>query len=128
MNLHNPPTCSAPLHQCRPYFLALSPLSPKQAWSIVFPSWLTLILLLWACIIWIFPFVYPNAAILFTAPFLVPYSCCLLVLHYMTFLSLNSSERNNTGLMILQENQVVPTANTEEKERYFPYVFMQVQW
>ncbi len=48
-----------------------------------FPSWPSLVFLLWACVIWLFPNASPREAVLWTSPFLVLYSTSLLLLQYV---------------------------------------------
>ena len=43
-----------------------------QAWSITYHSWLTFVLLLWACVLWMIP--NQRAAMLRCSPFLVIYA------------------------------------------------------
>ena len=57
-----------------------------------YPSWLALVLLLWACAIWLIPRVTPNKSLYYTSPLLVLYGLGLLLLQYVNSLSLTTSE------------------------------------
>ena len=57
-----------------------------------YPSWLALVLLLWACAIWLIPRVTPNKSLYYTSPLLVLYALGLLLLQYVNSLSLTTSE------------------------------------
>ena len=59
-----------------------------QVWSVVFPSWPSLVYLLWACAIWLIPFLNPAQSMLYTSPLLVLYSVALLLLQYVYSLDL----------------------------------------
>ncbi|CAF0784140.1 unnamed protein product [Brachionus calyciflorus] len=61
-----------------------------MSWSILYHSILTLVLLLWACLIWILP--KSRQWCLRTSPLLVFYSKSLLILEFVYGLKLNSSE------------------------------------
>ena len=58
----------------------------------VYPSWLALVLLLWACVIWLIPRVTPNKSLYYTSPLLVLYALGLLLLQYVYSLNLTTSE------------------------------------
>ena len=99
----------------------LFPLS--QAWSIVFPSWLSLVLLLWALIIWLLPLLSPKRALLYTSPLLVLYSCCLLTLQLLPHLNLDKAEQPGD----LQEMIKLRFVYQEPNPRlHFPFLILQV--
>ena len=75
----------------------------------LYPSWLALVLLLWACVIWLIPRVTPNKSLYYTSPLLVLYALGLLLLQYVNSLSLTTSE-----LPRYQRYQVFGTECTEE--------------
>jgi len=52
-----------------------------MAWSITYHSWLTFILLIWACLLWMFP--NQRKAMLRSSPVLVLYAECLLIVQYI---------------------------------------------
>ncbi|KAK7483051.1 hypothetical protein BaRGS_00025714 [Batillaria attramentaria] len=57
-----------------------------MAWSIVYHSWLTFVLLLGACILWMLP--NSRRACLVTSPVVVLYAVCLLIAQYIFNMSL----------------------------------------
>ena len=57
-----------------------------KAWSIAFPSWPSLLLLLWACCIWLIPFLNAKWALLYTSPFLILFTTVLFLLEYISIL------------------------------------------
>lgn len=61
-----------------------------MAWSILYHSVLTLVLLLWACLIWVLP--QSRLWCLRSSPLFVFYSLCLLCLEFIYGLQLNSKE------------------------------------
>lgn len=63
-----------------------------QLWSVFYPSWPALLLLLWACIIWLIPRFTPKDSLFYTSPALVFYAVCLLLLQYIFSLNLTSAE------------------------------------
>ncbi|XP_072051967.1 piezo-type mechanosensitive ion channel component 2-like [Amphiura filiformis] len=63
-----------------------------MAWSITYHSWLTFVLLLWACAIWILPVGTTRKRALYTSPILVFYAECLLCLQFVYGLNLTSEE------------------------------------
>ena len=65
-------------------------ISSMQAWSITYHSWLTFVLLLWACLIWITPFA--RWFCMVSSPYLVFYAECLLIIQYIYGMDLNDSE------------------------------------
>ena len=62
----------------------------KQAWSITYHSWLTFVLLLWACVIWITPFA--RWCCMVSSPGLVIYAELLLLVQYVYGLQLTDDE------------------------------------
>lgn len=61
-----------------------------QAWSITYHSWLTFVLLLWACLIWITPFA--RWFCMVSSPGLVIYAELLLLVQYVYGLQLTDDE------------------------------------
>ncbi|XP_022249560.1 piezo-type mechanosensitive ion channel component 2-like [Limulus polyphemus] len=61
-----------------------------MTWSITYHSWLTFILLLWSCVVWMLP--NSRQACLRSSPFFVAYAEALLVLQYIYGLNLRDSE------------------------------------
>lgn len=61
-----------------------------QAWSITYHSWLTFVLLLWACLIWITPFA--RWFCMVSSPGLVIYAELLLLIQYVYGLQLTDDE------------------------------------
>lgn len=57
------------------------PLSPLKAWSITYHSWLTFVLLIWSCTLWMIRNRRKYAMI--SSPFMVVYANLLLVLQYI---------------------------------------------
>ncbi len=68
--------------------------SHTQAWSVLYPSWPSLVLLLWTCVIWLIPKINPRDSLFYTSPVLVLYTLVLLHLQYVYSLQLTSSELN----------------------------------
>ena len=69
-----------------------------QAWSITYHSWLTFVLLLWACLIWITPFA--RWFCMVSSPGLVIYAELLLLVQYVYGLQLTDDElplQDSTG-------------------------------
>ena len=62
----------------------------SQAWSITYHSWLTFVLLLWACLIWITPFA--RWFCMVSSPGLVIYAELLLLVQYVYGLELTDEE------------------------------------
>ena len=56
----------------------------------MYHSWLTFVLLLWACMIWVTPFA--RAACMITSPYLVIYAEVLLLVQFVYGLDLNDEE------------------------------------
>jgi len=65
-----------------------------QAWSIVFHSWLSFVLLISACLIWIVP--QKRELCLRCSPVVVIYAVCLISLQYIYGFSLNDQELPTT--------------------------------
>ncbi|XP_076330118.1 uncharacterized protein LOC143235809 [Tachypleus tridentatus] len=61
-----------------------------MTWSITYHSWLTFILLLWSCVVWMLP--NSRQACLRTSPFFVAYAESLLLLQYIYGLNLRDCE------------------------------------
>lgn len=61
-----------------------------MTWSIIYHSWLTFVLLLWACLTWITPFA--RWFCMVSSPYLVVYSTLLLLLQYVYGMNLKDSE------------------------------------
>ncbi|CAG7819154.1 unnamed protein product [Allacma fusca] len=61
-----------------------------MAWSITYHSWLTFVLLLWACILWMFP--NQRKAMLVSSPGLAIYAELLLLAQYVYSLNLTDDE------------------------------------
>lgn len=60
----------------------------SQVWSVLYVSWPALVLLLWACAIWLIPRVNPRKSLYYTSPLLVIYALALLLLQYINSLEL----------------------------------------
>ncbi|TNN19135.1 Piezo-type mechanosensitive ion channel component 2 [Schistosoma japonicum] len=65
-----------------------------MAWAVVYRSWLSFILLLSACILWIVP--KSRAACLYSSPLIVLYAIVLILIQYIYGLNLNSDELPQT--------------------------------
>lgn len=65
-----------------------------QTWSIMYHSWLTFVLLLWANIIWIIP--NQRKHMLRSSPFLVVYAELLLIANYIYGMNLTEDELPTT--------------------------------
>ena len=61
-------------------------------WSVLYPSWLALVLLLWASTIWLIPRISPKQSLYWTSPILLLYSLSLVLLQYTHSLNLTNSE------------------------------------
>ncbi|XP_052853108.1 piezo-type mechanosensitive ion channel component isoform X14 [Drosophila gunungcola] len=61
-----------------------------MAWSIVYHSWLTFVLLLWANVLWMIP--NQRKAMMRSSPFIVLYAEALLVAQYIYGMDLNNNE------------------------------------
>ena len=66
----------------------------------VFPSWTSLVLLLWACVIWLIPGISPRQSLLYTSPVLVLYCLALLLVQYVYSLDLGS-RLNRRGEIVM---------------------------
>ena len=73
--------------------------SVSQLWSIFYPCWLSLVLLLWACFIWIIPRLNPRDSLYYTSPVLVIYAMGLLCLQYVY--CLNGPDLPSNGSFIV---------------------------
>ncbi|ODM97774.1 Piezo-type mechanosensitive ion channel component 2 [Orchesella cincta] len=80
-----------------------------MAWSITYHSWLTFILLLWACVLWMFP--NQRRAMLVSSPGLVFYAEVLLFAQYIYSLNLTDDElpQNVDGVNLAEIGLVKPT-------------------
>lgn len=65
-----------------------------QAWSIVFHSWLSFLLLISACLIWMVP--QKRQLCLRCSPVVVVYAICLVTLQYVYGFRLNDNELPTT--------------------------------
>lgn len=74
------------------YILYIVPNPTIQLWSVLYPSWPALVLLLWACTIWLIPKFTPKNSLFYTSPLLAMYSVCLLLLQYVFSLDLTLDE------------------------------------
>ncbi|XP_033122825.1 piezo-type mechanosensitive ion channel component 2-like isoform X4 [Anneissia japonica] len=61
-----------------------------MAWSITYHSWLSFVLLLWACACWIIPG--SRKCALYSSPFIVIYAECLIIIQFVYGLNLNEEE------------------------------------
>ena len=61
-----------------------------QAWSITYHSWLTFVLLFWACLTWITPFA--RWFCMVSSPYLVVYADMLLIIQYIYGMELTNEE------------------------------------
>lgn len=82
-----------------------------QAWSITYHSWLTFILLLWACVLWMFP--NQRRAMLVSSPGLVIYAEILLFIQYIYSLNLTDDElpQNVDGVNLAEIGLVKPSGD-----------------
>ncbi|EEC14193.1 conserved hypothetical protein, partial [Ixodes scapularis] len=90
-----------------------------MAWSITYHSWLTFILLLWSCVLWMVPRSVSRLACLRSSPALVAYAELLLLLQYLYSLALTDEELPQNlstvnlaqvGLIKYHENSYQPLA------------------
>ena len=58
----------------------------------LYPTWLALVLLIWACVIWLIPKLDPKRLFYLTSPLLLLYSVALVLLQYVHSLNLTSTE------------------------------------
>ena len=63
----------------------------------LYPSWLSLVFLLWSCGIWLIPRLNPRDSVVYSSPPLVIYSTILLLIQYIYSLDLTMDEfwKNN---------------------------------
>lgn len=61
-----------------------------MAWGITYHSWLTFILLLWACLIWVLP--NSRRVCMLMSPAIVMYAECLLIIQFIYGMNLNDNE------------------------------------
>ena len=69
-----------------------------QAWSITFHSWLTFVLLLLACIIWMFPKSRHVCYVL--SPFILFYAVCLLLIQFVFGMNLSELPEEVNGIKL----------------------------
>ena len=69
-----------------------------QAWSITFHSWLTFVLLLLACIIWMFPKSRHVCYVL--SPFILFYAVCLLLMQFVFGMNLSELPKEVNGIKL----------------------------
>ena len=60
-------------------------------WSVLYPSWPGLVLLLWAVVIWVIPRVNPKQLLQYSSPLLVVYAIGLLLLSFVNALPVTSN-------------------------------------
>uniref|UniRef100_A0A674JB00 Uncharacterized protein n=1 Tax=Terrapene triunguis TaxID=2587831 RepID=A0A674JB00_9SAUR len=75
--------------------------SPGQVWSITYHSWLTFVLLLWACLIWIVRSRHHFAML--CSPFLLLYGLALCSLQYVWGMDLEPELPTRVGFMSLEQ-------------------------
>ena len=75
-----------------------------QLWGVFNPCWLTLVLLLWACLIWIIPRINPRDSLYYTSPVLVIYAIGLLCLQYVY--SLDGPDFPSNGSFVVIKSTV----------------------
>ncbi|XP_065913837.1 piezo-type mechanosensitive ion channel component 1-like isoform X3 [Dysidea avara] len=63
-----------------------------MVWSVVFPSWTSFVLLMWACIVWVFPKFNAKDIVYYSTPLLVFYAIILLIIQYLYNLDLTEDE------------------------------------
>lgn len=81
--------CYVPAHVIPPSSISACSI---QLWSVFYPSWPALVLLLWACVIWLIPKTTPRNSLFYSSPILIVYSVLLLMLQYVYSLDLTLSE------------------------------------
>lgn len=81
--------------------------SPHQVWSITYHSWLTFVLLLWACLIWIVRSRHHFAML--CSPFLLLYGLALCSLQYVWGMDLEPELPTRVGFMSLEQLGLVRT-------------------
>lgn len=72
-----------------------------QVWSITFHSWLTFVLLIWACLIWIVRS--RRHLALFCSPFILLYGILLCSLHYVWGMDLTEELPTKIGFVVLKQ-------------------------
>ena len=75
-----------------------------QLWGIFNPCWLSVVLLLWACVIWIIPRINPRDSLYYTSPVLVVYAIGLLCLQYVY--SLDGPDLGSNGSFVVIKSSV----------------------
>ena len=75
----------------------------------LYPSWPSLVFLLWSCGIWLVPKLNPRDSVFYSSPLLVAYSFVLLLIQYAYSLHLTMEE-------FPKSNDVVPECNFGSKE------------
>ena len=75
----------------------------------LYPSWPSLVFLLWSCGIWLVPRVNPRKSVFYSSPLLVTYSFILLLIQYAYSLHLFVDEFN-------KNNDVVPECHFGRRE------------
>ena len=75
----------------------------------LYPSWPSLVFLLWSCVIWLVPQLSPRKSVFYSSPVLVFYSLILLLIQYAYSLHLFVEEFN-------KNNDVVPECHFGRKE------------
>ena len=73
-----------------------------QFWSVLYPSWPSLVFLLWACAIWLIPKLDPRKSVFYTSPLLVAYSFVLLLIQYVYSLDLTVEEFSRSNDIVLE--------------------------
>ena len=73
-------------------------ISLLQAWSITFHSWLTFVLLLLACIIWMFP--NSRHVCYLLSPFILLYAVCLLLIQFVFGMNLKELPTEVNGIKL----------------------------
>eukprot|EP00731_Ephydatia_muelleri_P026181 Em0018g281a len=91
-------------------------------WSVFYPCWLSLVLLLWACFIWIIPRLNPRDSLYYTSPVLVVYAMALLCLQYAY--SLNGPDLPSNGSFIVIRPRVEDRSFHLAMEAVFVLLFL----
>ncbi len=66
-----------------------------------FPSWPSLVYLLWACGIWLIPIWTPAQSMLYSSPLLVVYSVALLLVQYVYSLDLGEKISRDKEVILI---------------------------
>lgn len=82
-------------------FLLLPLYCPLQVWSITYHSWLTFVLLLWACLIWMMRARRHFATL--CSPFILLYGLALCGLQYVWAMELEPELPQHVGTMSLRQ-------------------------